>query len=253
MLLLVLLYVGQATSDNGIQCGVASTCFTLNTATVGTADATGKLAFWWNWDTTTKIDWTHIEPSVANDMKQRYTPMIWGTATPSDFSFLKDHEGDVLGFNEPDQYGPACCNCDGQQSYYPATSAGWAPLFNPGAASTAWQKMVGQLTAVPTQKGGIRNIISPAMAQSATPLPGVDCTIDPASPGASPYCHGWLSFFKNFTMKLPCKDLEGATTNCWDVIDAIQIHAYARSAKEVKDKINTYYTTFKDDFEGTNG
>lgn len=39
----------------------------------------------------------------------------------------------------------------------------------------------------------------------------------------------------------------------WDVIDAIQIHAYARSAKEVKDKINTYYTTFKDDFEGTNG
>ena len=27
-----------------------------------------------------------------------------GTGTPADFDFLKDHDGDVMGFNEPDMY-----------------------------------------------------------------------------------------------------------------------------------------------------
>jgi hypothetical protein len=37
------------------------------------------------------------------------------------------------------------------------------------------------------------------------------------------------------------------------VIDSIQIHGYARNAKEVKDKIQSYYTVFAEDFEGSNG
>ena len=31
--------------------------------------------------------------------------MVWGTAFPSDLSWLHDKEGDVMGWNEPDQYG----------------------------------------------------------------------------------------------------------------------------------------------------
>jgi hypothetical protein len=59
--------------------------------------------------------------------------------------------------------------------------------------------------------------------------------------------------FKKFTMAMTCIDFAGKSTNCWDVIDVIQIHAYAKSAKEVKQKIASYYAEFSDDFEGTNG
>ena len=54
-------------------------------------------------------------------------------------------------------------------------------------------------------------------------------------------------------LKLQCKDFTGKTTNCWDVIDVIQIHAYDRQAKNVHAKIAEYYKVFQDDFEGTNG
>ncbi|CAE8648109.1 unnamed protein product, partial [Polarella glacialis] len=37
------------------------------------------------------------------------------------------------------------------------------------------------------------------------------------------------------------------------VIDHIQIHAYARTAAEVKTKIEGYYDAFQEDFEGLNG
>ena len=60
--------------------------------------------------------------------------------------------------------------------------------------------------------------------------------------------------FKNFTLKLPCQDMAtGKTTNCWDAMDAINIHAYSRTAQEVKAKISGYYDVFKEDFEGLNG
>jgi hypothetical protein len=74
----------------------------------------------------------------------------------------------------------------------------------------------------------------------------VDCSADPAVGNNSHYCHGWLSMFKTYTLKLPCKDMKtGAATNCWDAISAINIHAYTRTAKEVKDKIKGYYNVFK--------
>ena len=63
--------------------------------------------------------------ATAAYLNATYVPMIWGTVLPSSLGFLADREGDVMGYNEPDQYGPACCNCDGKQSYYPATSSGW--------------------------------------------------------------------------------------------------------------------------------
>merc|ERR1739848_192731 len=76
---------------------------------------------------------------------------------------------------------------------------------------------------------------------------------DPSLPGNSHFCPGWLKKFKSYTMKLSCKDLNGLQTNCWDVMDSIQIHAYAHKAADVKSKIQAYYNLFKDDFEGLNG
>ena len=59
--------------------------------------------------------------------------------------------------------------------------------------------------------------------------------------------------FKDLALKLSCTDMSGAATNCWDAIDVLQIHAYAKTAQDVKDKIRKYYDVFRDDFEGTNG
>ena len=66
-------------------------------------------------------------------------------------------------------------------------------------------------------------------------------------------CSGWLQLFKVAALKLPCIDFRGADTNCWDVIDAIQVHAYAKDAAEVKAKLREYYEVFEEDFEGTAG
>ena len=152
------------------------------------------------------------------------------------------------------RYGPACCNCDGKQTYKPASSSGWAPLFNPSSASTAWQATLKLLTSIPHTAGGIQRVVSPAMANGATAQPGVDCSADPAVDNNPHTCQGWMAMFKNFTLKLPCQDMAtGKTTNCWDAMDAINIHAYSRTAQEVKAKISGYYDVFKEDFEGLNG
>ena len=233
-----------------LKCGVASTVFTQTPSAMSTAVDTGKLSFWWNWDTTMKIDNSTLNQSTLSGMHASFSPMIWGTATPSDLSFLSQYpEGDVLGFNEPDQFGPACCNCDGKQTYAAATSSGWAPLFNPKSASQYWQNLLGTLTAKP---GAAWRIVSPAMAQGAEKIDGVDCTADPSILGNSHFCHGWLSMFKEFALQMPCSDFSGQVSNCWDVIDSIQIHAYTKTAAEVKQKIREYYSVFKDDFEGVN-
>ena len=70
------------------------------------------------------------------------------------------------------------------------------------------------------------------MAQVAEP--GASCIgVDPSGADNPKYCYGWLKAFKTATLALDCTDFEGKATNCWDVIDAIQIHAYARTAAEV--------------------
>ena len=123
-----------------LQCGVASAVFGTNPGAAETAVGTGKLSFWWNWNTDQILDQAGLTPSTAKALAGTFVPMVWGTAFPDSLGWLNDTEGDVMGFNEPDQYGPACCNCDGKQSYYPATSSGWAPLFNPSSASTAYKR-----------------------------------------------------------------------------------------------------------------
>jgi hypothetical protein len=62
-----------------------------------------------------------------------------------------------------------------------------------------------------------------------------------------------MKSFKNYTSTLPCVNFRGEHVSCWDVIDAIQIHAYARTAAEVLDKIRSYHQVFQEDLEGRNG
>lgn len=332
-----------------LECGVASAVFSTNTATIDTALDSG-MSFWWNWNTVQNVDTTGIPPETQQALRDVFVPMLWGQDLAPDFSFMADHEGDVMGYNEPDQYGPACCNCDGQQTYSPATSSGWLPLFCPATAAPYWQRTVNNLTAgtwppgppgpppppgpapppappgpppppppgppvppdvctttaatslaggnlvgrvcaalrlydccerigqhpdaeaavayggcceyyssssspvkhvanksatlltlrkanlrldplsstVPSRAGpsGVRRIVSPAMAGDAAPEPGIDCSADPAGPGNPHFCHGWLSMLKQHALNMSCQTFSGKTTNCWDVVDALSIHAY---------------------------
>eukprot|EP00441_Pelagodinium_beii_P022905 CAMPEP_0197670690 /NCGR_PEP_ID=MMETSP1338-20131121/75077_1 /TAXON_ID=43686 ORGANISM="Pelagodinium beii, Strain RCC1491" /NCGR_SAMPLE_ID=MMETSP1338 /ASSEMBLY_ACC=CAM_ASM_000754 /LENGTH=377 /DNA_ID=CAMNT_0043250459 /DNA_START=46 /DNA_END=1179 /DNA_ORIENTATION=+ len=164
-----------------------------------------------------------------------------------------------MGYNEPDQYGPACAGestagifgC-GPQDYKPASSAGFAALFDPAKAALEWQKTITALaSAQELTSGSVRKIAGPAMAQAAAPID--DCSADPARKETIKYCKGWLQVFKNKTLSLRCTNLHGSTTNCWDVLDAIPIHAYGRSAAEIKQKIQTYHKVFLEDFMGENG
>jgi hypothetical protein len=56
-------------------------------------------------------DTSAMNSSTAKALTDTFVPMVWGTAVAPDMSFLKDHEGDIMGYNEPDLFGPACCAC----------------------------------------------------------------------------------------------------------------------------------------------
>jgi len=59
--------------------------------------------------------------------------------------------------------------------------------------------------------------------------------------------------FKRTLLTLQCNGFDGKSKNCWDTIEAIPIHCYARTGVECVAKIQQYYDTFTEDFEGTNG
>ena len=204
-----------AITTGPIECGVGSTQFAQNPPVLSTAVQTKKLRFWWNWGAAPNVDVAGIAPATVTAMKKAFVPMLWGEAPPDNYDFLADAEGDVMGYNEPDLYGPACCDCDGKQSYAPATSSGWLPLFDPASASKFWQSTVNNLTSSQRTGTTARRIVSPAMANSPAPAPGVDCTLDPAAAANPKRCQGWLQLFKGHTLKLACTKFDGTKTNCW--------------------------------------
>ena len=59
-------------ADEGIQCGVASAVFSSNTATAATAVKTGKLDFWWNWNTVLNIDTTGLDAATVAAVNQSF-------------------------------------------------------------------------------------------------------------------------------------------------------------------------------------
>ncbi|CAJ1402282.1 unnamed protein product [Effrenium voratum] len=242
-----------------LHCGVGTNTFADCPQCLESAMNSGVFDFWWNWDYAVKVDMSHLNPEVVGKARKTFTPMIWGTKLPKDSGFFSLGGEYVMGFNEPDQYGPACAGdlmprgfgC-GENDFRPATSAGFASLFDPAKAAKEWQKLVNFLASVPERaSSALRKIAAPAMAQS--PLPLDDCSQDPALPNTTKYCRGWLQHFKEQTLLLECMGLSGQKTNCWDVVDALPIHAYARTAQEVKDKIHQYHKVFQEDFDGING
>lgn len=213
-----------------LECGVATNQFSSNPPTLSAAVQTGKLRFWWNWNVAPAVDTHGLSPATVGAMQASFVPMVWGSALPASLDFVHDAEGDVMGFNEPDLYGPSCCNCDGKQSYYPATSSGWLPLFNPVSAAAHWHDTVNALTNSTRLPSGRqldtgRRLVSPSMANGATPTAGVDCTKDPADAQNPSRCEGWLRLFKTAALKLACTGFDGRQTNCWDVIGALQVRA----------------------------
>mmetsp|Transcript_5820 Transcript_5820/g.12487 ORF Transcript_5820/g.12487 Transcript_5820/m.12487 type:complete len:362 (+) Transcript_5820:68-1153(+) len=258
---LTIAFTGAAAAP--LKCGVASARFNACASCLDAVLSTGKVDFWWNWDTQTKVDYTALSPANQAKANETFVPMIWGQVLPDgDWDFLSKGTH-IMGFNEPDQYGPSCDGDWNPPAYgcsagewRAATSSGWAPLFDPSAgsagdphAATYWQDAINKLAA---KTGGPRQVVSPSMAQVAEP--GASCIgVDPSVADNPKYCYGWLKAFKTATLALDCTDFQGKTTNCWDVIDAIQIHAYARTAAEVKEKIKGYETIFQEDFDGTNG
>lgn len=63
-----------------LQCGVASAAFSTNPAAAAAAVQTGKLSFWWNWNTITGLDSRALNTSVLRGLGNAFVPMIWGTA-----------------------------------------------------------------------------------------------------------------------------------------------------------------------------
>mmetsp|Transcript_59943 Transcript_59943/g.140238 ORF Transcript_59943/g.140238 Transcript_59943/m.140238 type:complete len:473 (-) Transcript_59943:2-1420(-) len=252
------LWLTSAAADR-LLCGVGTNTFVDCPQCLETSMNSNAIDFWWNWDYDIRVDHSHLPPQVVKKAKKTFTPMIWGTKMPKDYSFFHLGGEYIMGYNEPDQYGPACAGettagtfgC-GEKEYRPATSAGFASLFDPVKAATAWQILVAKLASVAKESGGsVRKIAAPAMAQAAQPED--DCSRDPVLPNATKYCRGWLKAFKAKALTLQCTSLQGRLTNCWDVIEALPIHAYGRSAQEIKDKLHEYHKVFLEDFAGTSG
>ncbi|CAE8718566.1 unnamed protein product, partial [Polarella glacialis] len=118
---------------------------------------TGALDFWWNWKTSPEVvDFFGIPEGIVKKATASYVPMIWGNSAPANgYDFLAT-QSYIMGFNEPDMYGPACNGAWDPPAHgckkgetRPATSAGWAPLFDPSRgsaqsphAATFWQQAV---------------------------------------------------------------------------------------------------------------
>eukprot|EP01065_Artemidia_motanka_P043638 TRINITY_DN6082_c0_g1_i1.p2 TRINITY_DN6082_c0_g1~~TRINITY_DN6082_c0_g1_i1.p2 ORF type:complete len:351 (+),score=91.50 TRINITY_DN6082_c0_g1_i1:51-1103(+) len=240
-----------------LKCGVASADLHSCPDCMQSLVQTGKLDFWWSWGTSPQVDTFHFSAAEKASMYSSFVPMFWGQGKLASYDFLSNGSY-IMGFNEPDMYGPAC---DGdwnppaygcaKGAWRGATSSGWQPLFDPSSAAGHWQDSIKDLTSKQPRKA--RKVVSPSMAMGAV-SDGHTCVgVDPSKPGAIKHCNGWLAVFKNYTLSKDCVDFSGQSVNCWDVIDAIQIHAYALSPQEVLDKIHSYYTTFQEDFEGANG
>lgn len=251
--------LSEALPQSKLHCGVGTNTFVDCPQCLESAMNSGVIDFWWNWGYATKVDMSHLHPEVAAKATRSFTPMIWGTKVPKNFNFFNLGSEYIMGYNEPDQYGPACAGESSigtfgcaEDEYRPATSAGFAELFDPAKAAQEWQKLVNFLAKVPRAAGAsLTRLAAPSMAQAASPVD--DCHKDPAAPSNLKFCRGWLQSFKAKTLTLNCTSLTGERCNCWDVIEALPIHAYSRNAQEIKEKLKQYHEVFREDFEGRNG
>jgi len=220
-------------------CGVATNMLDFNDAAMNTFCGMG-LDFWWNWATVPRNVYS------ASCALETFVPMIWGVA-PTNAKLARSGAARLMGYNEPDLWGPPP---------FPGAdylaSGSFAPTFQCGNAELArnWQELVMAYKAT-NPKG---EILSPSMADAdpanrASTGESSSCNASPQTPeNHMPWCPGWLKCFRDSVIQLQCGE-----TNCWDVIDVLQFHAYAYTAEEVVDKIKAWEREWADDMEGVNG
>jgi len=150
----------------------------------------------------------------------------------------------MMGYNEPDRWGPARAGSDVLSSgTFPAT-------FHCGsdALATNWQQTVEAFL----QSAPNGQVISPAMADAAVTASAGDYSGCDASPQTAanhmPECEGWLLCFKEAALRKQC-----GHTNCWDAITVLQLHAYFYSADEFIAKMKRWESAWSDDLNGVNG
>merc|ERR1719272_853302 len=110
--------------------GIATGMLDSNPTAMATFCAS-NLSFWWNWAPSVPIS----APPCA---VQRYIPMVWGV-NPQNVQTAAASAGQLMGYNEPDHWGPA--SIPGGD----VDSAGTFPMdFHCGSAqlATDWQRTV---------------------------------------------------------------------------------------------------------------
>ena len=115
-----------------LQCGVASAVFSTCPSCLSSALDTGALDFWWSWGTETELDTAALGPELSATAQQLFVPMLWGEGLPPSFDFLSSGSTHVMGFNEPDQYGPSC-DGDWHPPAYGCADGEWR-----AASSSGW-------------------------------------------------------------------------------------------------------------------
>eukprot|EP01050_Picozoa_sp_SAG11_P005796 SAG11_NODE_422_length_9597_cov_11.289488_4_plen_554_part_00 len=204
---------------------------------------------------------------------------------PANVSLAVGHNGCCDFFDDGALGMPRTKDADSTLIRYNRSAAGAAAVGSAAAAVALpprYENSHSTLGDVP--RVTVQKIVSPSMAQGAHPDNHSCIMVDPSKPNAIKFCQGWLKVFKQYASSLPCVNFAGQVesmspaspwnsrppliqrapnsfetsvrrqwTNCWDVIDVIQIHAYARTVEEVLQKIRGYYEVFTDDFEGLKG
>jgi len=218
-------------------CGIATNILDFTDQGMRTFCHMG-LDFWWNWNSVPKRSYS--SPCYSNT----HVPMIWGIGGLN-AQQAATHASRLMGYNEPDLYGPPA---------YPGgdylSSGSFAPTFQCGADAIArdWQNIVTIYKR--TNPNGV--VVSPAMADpsgSASSGAYEACNHAAQVPGNyMAYCPGWLKCFKENVKRLQCGD-----TNCWDVIDVIQFHAYVYTPEDLINAVMKWEDTWFEDLFGLNG
>mmetsp|Transcript_37986 Transcript_37986/g.121076 ORF Transcript_37986/g.121076 Transcript_37986/m.121076 type:complete len:370 (+) Transcript_37986:57-1166(+) len=224
-------------------CGLATDMLDTNDHSMRTY-CNMHLGFWWNWDHKPKI--AYSSPCST----ETFTPMIWGlSAGHQNQAFASSvPQTRLMGYNEPDLWGPPAIPGGNYLS-----SGTFAPTFQCGNDELAkdWQALV--LAFKAKSPDGL--VVSPAMADAdpaGTASAGdySQCNISPqTNENHLPYCGGWLKCFKESVSRFQC----GENTNCWEVIDVLQFHAYEYTSENLIKKVKTWETTWAEDLSGANG
>jgi len=224
------------------KCGVATNMLDYNDPGMNSF-CSMDLDFWWNWAPVPRN--AYSAPCAV----PKFVPMIWGSGVDNKWIARKAGEtfGSLMGYNEPDLWGPPPHPGDQYLS-----SGTFTPTFHCGSPELAkeWRDMV--MFYKQTNPSG--TIVSPSMADpSRFASTGADAAACNASPQTwenhMPWCLGWMKCFKENVIQLDC----GGGLNCWDAIDVLQFHAYEYEAEGLIGKVKAWETTWADELQGLNG